>query len=228
MSYSKFRLSRGPLRWWIMLCGLLFADVSAARFMAGLAIIAAGTAIHVWSKASLWQNRQLSQDGPYRFSRNPFYVANLFIDGGLLLVIGRWWVALPALVAWWWVYRRTIRAEEATLAELFGEQFTNYCRCVPKFFPRPWRYLRSIEVQGPRTSWSNQNLTTGAEWTRACRAMLCPWLLLAASILLQLGWEAIDSLAFNAALGAVLAWFFLGATLPTWRRQLAAATQPSP
>lgn len=223
MAFSKFRRSRGPLRWWIMLCGLLFAELSAARFAAGLAVIAVGTALHVWSKASLWQNRQLSQDGPYRFTRNPFYVANLLIDCGLLLVIGRWQIAVPALIAWAWVYHRTIRNEEATLAGLFGEAFAEYCQRVPKFFPRPWKYLRASEVTGPRTSWSNQNLTSGTEWTRACRAMLCPWLLLVAAVLREQGWDAIDSLTFNAAAGAVLAWLFLGATLPTWRAQQAAA-----
>jgi protein-S-isoprenylcysteine O-methyltransferase Ste14 len=223
MGFSKLRLSRGPLRWWIMAAGLLLAELSPARFIIALAMIALGAGLHVWAKASLWQNRQLSTDGPYRFSRNPFYVANLLIDGGLLLAIGRWEVAVPALVAWAWVYHRTIRSEEATLEGLFGEAFRTYCRRVPRFFPSPRRYLRREDVQGPRTAWDNVNLTTGAEWPRACRVMMCPWLLWTASIARAEGWASIDSVTFNTALGMVLAWYFLGATLPAWRRQRVAA-----
>jgi len=219
MALSKLRLSRGPLRWWIMLAGLVLAEISAPRFTFALAMIAAGTALHVWAKASLWQNRQLSTDGPYRFSRNPFYVANLLIDGGLLVVIGRWDVAIPALVAWIWVYHRTIRSEEATLEKLFGEAFREYCRKVPRFFPRPRKFLRSFEVHGPRTDWNNVNLTTGAEWTRACRVMMCPWLLLTATIARAEGFAAIDSVPFNTALGVVIAWYVLSATLPIWHKQ---------
>lgn len=223
MAFSKLRLSRGPLRWWVMLAGVFLAEITATRFVIALAMIATGTALHVWAKASLWQNRQLSTDGPYRYSRNPFYVANLLIDGGLLVVIGRWEVAIPALLAWGWVYHRTIRAEEATLAQLFGEAFHEYCRKVPRFLPRPRRFLHSFEVHGPRTAWDNPNLTTGAEWTRACRVMMCPWLLWTAAIARAEGWAAIDSLALNTALGVVIAWYFLGAMLPLWRRQRAQA-----
>jgi protein-S-isoprenylcysteine O-methyltransferase Ste14 len=219
MAFSKFRLSRGPLRWWLMLAGLVLAEISAARFVTGLALIAVGTALHIWSKASLWQNRQLSTDGPYRFTRNPFYVANLLIDGGLMVVIARWEVAVPGLIAWAWVYHRTIQQEEATLRALFGAAFEEYCRRVPRFFPLPGRYLRRAEVAGPRTTWSNTNLVTGAEWTRACRVMMCPWLLWTTAMLRTNGWEAIDAIAFNVALGVVLVWFLLGETLPIWRRQ---------
>ena len=100
---SKLRFSRGPLRWWIMFAGVLLGHATLAGFGVGTLLVVLGALLHVWSKAALWQNRQLSTDGPYRFTRNPFYLANLLIDGGLLVVICRWEVASPALVAWTWV-----------------------------------------------------------------------------------------------------------------------------
>ncbi len=212
--FSKFRIARGPLRWWLMVAGLAFGQVSAARFGGGIALIALGTVLHVWSKAALWQNRQLSTDGPYRFTRNPFYLANLLIDGGLLFLIGRWEVALLGAAAWAWVYHRTIAAEEATLRGLFGDAFDDYCRRVPRFLPWPGRYLKRDQVDGPGWSWRNGNLATGREWTRACRVLACPWLLLAAAILRgQAEWAA-TPLGFGVAGVLAGGWFALGAIVP--------------
>lgn len=215
---SRMRFSRGPLRWWIMAAGLLLGQANVWGFGGGLLLIVLGASLHVWSKSALWQNRQLSTDGPYRFTRNPFYLANLLIDGGLLAVIGRWEVALPALLAWMWVYRRTIADEEATLRGLFGTDFERYCRRVPRFVPWPGRYLRLGEVSEPRWTWRNPNLASGREWTRVCRVLMCPWLLLtAASLRGQVAWAA-TGLGTATAIGVAFAWFAAGELLSYRKR----------
>ncbi|MDZ4780695.1 MAG: isoprenylcysteine carboxylmethyltransferase family protein [Planctomycetia bacterium] len=215
---SKLRFSRGPLRWWIMVAGLLFGNVTLAGFGIGTVLIVLGAALHVGSKAALWQNRQLSTDGPYRFTRNPFYLANLLIDGGLLVVIGRWEIAMPAVAAWIWVYHRTIAAEEATLRSLFGEAFDAYCRRVPRFVPFPKRYLSRDEITGPRWTWSNPNLATGKEWTRACRVLMCPWLLLAAAMARQATDFESTALGLGLAMAMACVWLFAG-TLASPRKR---------
>lgn len=115
---GKFRFSRGPLRFWLVTTGLLVAATSPTRLMIGSAIILVGAILHVCSKAILTQNQELTQGSLYRFTRNPFYLATLIAEAGLLLVIGQWWVAIPYLILWGVIYDRTIRSEESFLAEI--------------------------------------------------------------------------------------------------------------
>jgi hypothetical protein len=174
---NRFRLSRGPLRWWLLACGLLLATYDPTRMIIGLALVSAGAALHLAAKACLWQNRILSTSGPYRFTRNPFYLANLAIDAGLLLVIGHAWLAGVLALLWALVYWQTIASEERTLRGLFGESYAEYCRQVPRLIPRPWRYLSAQASTGPAWTWRNPNLVTGTEWPRVLRILSCPWML---------------------------------------------------
>lgn len=173
----RLTFSRGPLRWWLLACGLLLASYDPARMALGLALITAGAALHLAAKACLWQNRILSTSGPYRFTRNPFYLANLAIDAGLMVVIGHPWLAAVFALLWFVVYRQTIAAEERTLSGLFGEAYAEYCRRVPRLIPLPWRYLSAAASTGPDWTWRNPNLVTGTEWPRVLRILACPWIL---------------------------------------------------
>jgi protein-S-isoprenylcysteine O-methyltransferase Ste14 len=79
----------------------------------------------------------LSVVGPYRYVRNPLYLAvflftaglGLF-DSSLLLLV---WAA--ALLAWFLTF--LVPFEEKELLERFGERYARYTSCVPSFFP--WR-----------------------------------------------------------------------------------------
>jgi len=175
--WNRFRLSRGPLRWWLLACGLVLATFDPVRMAIGLALVLSGAILHLIAKACLWQNRILSTAGPYRFTRNPFYLANLAIDAGLMVVIGSLWMAAVFLTLWVVVYRQTIADEERTLRQLFGEAFDAYCARVPRLVPRPWRYLKLDESTGPSLTWRNPNLVTGTEWPRVLRILSSPWIM---------------------------------------------------
>jgi protein-S-isoprenylcysteine O-methyltransferase Ste14 len=178
---SKFRFDRGPLRAWLLVVGLLTIQFDPARYAIGVVLVILGTALHFASKCCLRQNEALTLSGPYRFVRNPFYLANLIVECGLLAMIGNPWVAAAYLALWFWIYGSTIRSEEATLARLFGEQFAAYCRRVPRLFPMPGRYLRRDEVTGPKFSLRNRNIIKGHEIQRVLRLMSYPLLLLVAA-----------------------------------------------
>jgi len=115
--------------------GCLIGTPGFATAAAGGALITFGCILHLWSKGCLEQNRRLITAGPYRFSRNPFYLANLFIDLGTCFVIGQIWVGIIYLVLWALAYRDTIEGEEAKLAALFPGQFERYVSFVPRLFP---------------------------------------------------------------------------------------------
>ncbi len=171
---GKFRFSRGPLRWWLVMVGLLATETSPTRLMIGSAIILVGAILHVCSKAILTQNQELTQGSLYRFTRNPFYLATLIAEAGLLLVIGQWWVAIPYLILWGVIYDRTIRSEESFLSQKFGDAHKEYVRQVPRFFMIPGRGLPAAKVCGPRFSWTNRNIVSDAAFVRASRLLTYP------------------------------------------------------
>src|SRR3990172_12686603 len=101
---NKFRFDRGPLRDWLVVVGLLTIQFDTARYAAGVLLLVLGTALHFVSKCCLRQNKALTVSGPYRFVRNPFYLANLIVECGLLAMIGNAWVAAAYLILWFWIY----------------------------------------------------------------------------------------------------------------------------
>ncbi len=80
--------------------------------------------------------------GFYRYVRNPMYVGFFFGWVGLWIVFGRAnWTTIETVVA---VIAGVILFvrwyEEPTLRRLFGRQYEEYCRNVPRWIPRlrPW------------------------------------------------------------------------------------------
>lgn len=178
---NKFRLDRGPLRDWLVIAGLLTVVYDPARYVGGWCLLGLGTVLHFVSKCCLRQNKALTLSGPYRFVRNPFYLANLIAEIGLLLIIGNPWVAAIYLVLWFYIYGKTIRSEESHLSQLFSEQFAAYCRAVPRLFPIPGKVLPREQVTGPQFSLRNRNIIEGREIQRTLRLLSFPLLFLAAA-----------------------------------------------
>lgn len=158
------RVRRRNLRNGLVLVGCLVADVATPGLAAGGVLLAFGSALHLWSKGCLEQNQRLVTTGPYRFSRNPFYLANLLIDLGLCCLVGRVWVAVPFLVLWALAYGDTIRREETRLAALFPGTFERYVAAVPRLIPTGRLLPRAEAVGGFR--FANPALARGSEYAR--------------------------------------------------------------
>ncbi|WP_420113096.1 methyltransferase family protein [Pseudactinotalea sp.] len=74
----------------------------------------------------------LITSGPFRFSRNPIYVAFTLIVLGVALATASWWPVLsllPALL----VITSVIRGEEERLRRIFGDEYLEYCRRVRRW-----------------------------------------------------------------------------------------------
>ncbi|MGH9651247.1 MAG: methyltransferase family protein [Terriglobales bacterium] len=89
--------------------------------------------------------------GFYRYVRNPMYVG--FFAGwvGLWVVFGRAsWAALEiAAVAVVAVTLFVLLYEEPTLRRMFGADYEEYCRNVPRWLPRlrPWKQPDTVKGQ---------------------------------------------------------------------------------
>ncbi len=75
----------------------------------------------------------LIQSGLYRFSRNPIYVAGLFWQLGIALLMNNLWIVLLVPVSKFVFDRFIIAREEAYLERAFGEVYLDYKRSVRRW-----------------------------------------------------------------------------------------------
>lgn len=208
------RISRRSLRKGLVVVGCLVAAPSVGYVAFGSVSMLLGCALHLWSKGCLEQNRRLITAGPYRYTRNPFYVSNLLIDAGMVFVIGQWWVGALYGLAWWVAYRDTIDQEEATLASLFPDTYPRYVEAVPRLFPNGL-VMPEEEVLG-YFSFDNDGLARGREYARLLGIVIGPLAILAAALLRRDGFEILDSSREGA-----LAFCLLVPVLWVWKLALA-------
>lgn len=119
-----------PIAWIAIAVGLAFLLYAFALF-----------AMHRGTPAPIAPTETLVVTGVYRFVRNPMYLAVLAIILGQALLFGSWWLVVYALIALGAVVAFVKGYEEPTLARAYGEQYLDYRRNVPGWWPRltPWR-----------------------------------------------------------------------------------------
>lgn len=111
--------------------------------LTGLALVAAGLAVIAWS--ALWflkkkttiephhDPRVLITEGPFRFSRNPIYLAMVAMLTGFVLWLG---ALSPVLLPGLFISVLTIRfilPEEARLVDSFGPQARRYMQVTRRW-----------------------------------------------------------------------------------------------
>jgi protein-S-isoprenylcysteine O-methyltransferase Ste14 len=119
-----------PIAWVAISVGVAFLLHAFALF-----------ALHRGTPAPVAPTETLVVTGVYRFVRNPMYLAVLAIILGQALLFGSIWVVLYAVIALAAVVAFVKGYEEPTLADTYGEQYLDYRRNVPGWWPRltPWR-----------------------------------------------------------------------------------------
>jgi len=108
----------------------------AALGVTGLALILVGIALSFWSAATFrhahttiipWEQvSAMVTTGPFRFSRNPIYLADAIAFLGASLLIHSWWplLVLPGVLLV--IRRMVVDREELYLTERFGEAYREY------------------------------------------------------------------------------------------------------
>lgn len=125
-----------PAGWVLGLAAIYFARPSAALFVAGMGIAAAGEAFRLWASGYLEKNASLAMGGPYALTRNPLYFGSLGVGLGFVLATGRPELALLLGLLYVAIYIPVMRREAARLREAFPETYPKYEATVPLFVPR--------------------------------------------------------------------------------------------
>lgn len=116
--------------------------VQEALFMVGLCFAAIGTLGRTWSNLFIagYKSKVLIQSGPYSMCRNPLYFFSAVGMVGIGLCSGTLAVPLMMVVFFALYYPMIIRCEEHRLANNHRDDFKEYCRTTPAFWPRTRSY----------------------------------------------------------------------------------------
>ncbi|HZU87450.1 MAG TPA: isoprenylcysteine carboxylmethyltransferase family protein [Anaerolineaceae bacterium] len=123
-----------PARAWMLAFGSLLYFPGMLFVLWGRLTLGKNYFVSTGLGAQLFAGHQLVTRGPFAIVRHPMYTGLALAAFGGLLVYATWTTLLFAFFAPLVSVRA--RREEAALAAEFGEQWQEYCRCVPAFFPR--------------------------------------------------------------------------------------------
>ncbi len=110
----------------------------------GGAVIVLGVALSFWS-IQQYRRANTSPDpkhraealvtgGPYRYSRNPIYIATALMQVGFGIAVNMPGVVFAVIPALYILRKGVILREEAYLEELFGEEYKDYKSQVRRWF----------------------------------------------------------------------------------------------
>jgi protein-S-isoprenylcysteine O-methyltransferase Ste14 len=146
ISYSRARPSFGRLSIWLMGTTSALVNFGILRWLA-LLFWTVGFATMLWcfynftfkgrgTPAPIDPPKERVASGPYRYVRNPMYVA------GIVTLLGHiiWWPSLSLLITppifFLTAHTFVVLYEEPTLRRKFGASYEQYCREVPRWIPR--------------------------------------------------------------------------------------------
>jgi len=108
----------------------------------GYIVIVAGTLGRLWFGIYLFgrKSKELCRSGPYSICRNPLYIFSFITGMGVAAQCHN--IAVMGVFAsiFWGYYYFVIKAEEKGLATLFGNEYGDYCKAVPRIIPRLHQY----------------------------------------------------------------------------------------
>jgi len=115
--------------------------------IAGLLLVASGVLLLGWcvreflvvgkgTLAPWWPPKRLVTSGPFRYSRNPMYIAMGAIVVGWAIAYWSRPLAIYGGVLWFAVELRIVLGEEPTMARHFGPEWEAYSARVPRWMGR--------------------------------------------------------------------------------------------
>ncbi len=134
---------RVPLGFLFAAVFLIFARPEILTLIVGGAIALAGLFVRAWASGHIRKNQTLAVSGPYAYTRNPLYLGSFVLGIGFTMAAGVWWLGLVFIALFLGIYLPVMRVEASELTHIFGEEYQEYARRVPLFFPHFAAYNKS-------------------------------------------------------------------------------------
>ncbi|MCX5649607.1 MAG: isoprenylcysteine carboxylmethyltransferase family protein, partial [Planctomycetota bacterium] len=129
------------------LCSYDELENDTTTWAIGGALFLAAMAVRIWAQCHLHYrlsgHKVLTVTGPYRYSRNPIYLANTAMIAALVWLMEVPWLVVPTVIWCALVYSVVVRYEESRLSANFGERYRCYMQTVPQWFG--WRAVEGAE-----------------------------------------------------------------------------------
>jgi protein-S-isoprenylcysteine O-methyltransferase Ste14 len=105
----------------------------------GVLLFIVGWALRMWAQKHLGYRlkikRTVTTSGPYALVRNPIYIANTLVTLGAVVMSEVLWM-IPITLLWCaLIYSFVVLFEERHLAAQYGEDYLNYLRDAPRWWP---------------------------------------------------------------------------------------------
>ena len=137
---------------------LFFAEPTSESLRLGGALAILGELIRIWASGHIEKTHRLATGGPYAHTRNPLYVGSVLMALGFLFA-ARHPISVTVGLAYLVVFYPSIIREEARfLRGKFPDEYHDWAKHVPLFFPR-------LTPGGPRLSkFQVSRLFANHEW----------------------------------------------------------------
>lgn len=134
--WGKFaRRIRVPMGFVFVVVYLWLARPTWTSLAAGSAVAVLGLGLRAWASGHVTKAEEITQSGPYAYTRNPLYLGSIILGAGFALAARSLWIAGGMAAILLAVYIPVIRWEEEWLrANLQG--FDEYAARVPRLLPR--------------------------------------------------------------------------------------------
>jgi protein-S-isoprenylcysteine O-methyltransferase Ste14 len=100
-----------------------------------LGLVLPGLWLRGYAAGYVKKNAELTQTGPYAYTRNPLYLGSILIAAGFAVALLSWPVAVVLAAGFAIIYVPVIAGEERFLRSTFSD-FEDYCKRVPRLIPR--------------------------------------------------------------------------------------------
>ncbi len=102
----------------------------------------------------------LVKDGPYAIIRNPMYFGTFIIGTGIVMMLLELWVFFLFGVIFLLIYTPQTKKEENVLLERFGQEYKEYCKFTPKYFPRFDYFLKLNKYVSLKPFWIRKEMAS--------------------------------------------------------------------
>ena len=136
---------------WRVTLGFVFAALvlwlatpSPASLAIGGAAAIAGELIRLWAAGHLEKSKEVTQSGPYQFTRHPLYLGSSIIGIGMAIASNSVMVAAIVIAYLGLTLTAAMKSEEAHLREKFGDAYDAYAQNRSARVERSFSWKRAI------------------------------------------------------------------------------------
>jgi len=137
----RFSLKETIFRWRVragfmgLILVIILSKPNQISLLSGLGICLIGLLIRTWASGHLKKQKKLTVSGPYQYTRNPLYLANMILGIGAVVGSQSWWLLIISVAYFLLFYTPVIKREKDKMKALFPAKYEEYMKKVPLFFP---------------------------------------------------------------------------------------------